>query len=68
MIFVPLTDDFRLDVTNLDLVNTVGGGIFVTDTAGGVTLSALTGANAIDNGAGGPASAGGHRAPFERPA
>jgi len=43
---------FDVTVTSADVVNTTSGGIFVTDTADGLTLAAIVGANAVDNGAG----------------
>ncbi len=44
----------HIAVVNLDVSNTVGGGIFVTDTAGGLTLTNLGGPNAnAVNGVGG---------------
>ncbi len=42
-----------------DLSNSTSGGIFVVDDSGGLTLTNLVGANAVDNGAGGPAITGG---------
>lgn len=50
---------FDINATNADLVNTTSGGIFLIDVSGGLTLTNLVGTNAVGNGAGGAAFAGG---------
>ncbi len=53
-----LINPLEIAAIDADISNSTAGGIFVVDDSGGLTLTNLVGANAVDNGAGGPAITG----------